>query len=62
MLRSALLAAARAGGAEVEAELATRLGKLDRARSQLYQSEILQENMRLKALAEIYTMHSFALL
>ena len=36
--------------------------KLDRARSRLYRSEILQENMRLKALAEIYTMHSFALL
>ena len=30
------------------------------ASSRLYQSEILQENMRLKALAEIYTMHSFA--
>ena len=25
-----------------------------------YRSQILQENMRLKALAEIYTMHSFA--
>ena len=37
-----------------------RSGKLDRARSRLYRSEILQENMRLKALAEIYTMHSFA--
>ena len=35
-------------------------GKLDRARSRLYRSQILQENMRLKALAEIYTMHSFA--
>ena len=32
------------------------------ARYRLYQSQILQENMRLKALAEIYTMHSFALL
>ena len=31
-----------------------------RARSRLYRNEILQENMRLKALAEIYTMHSFA--
>ena len=39
-----------------------RQGTLDRARSRLYRSEILQENMRLKALAEIYTMHSFALL
>ena len=35
-------------------------GKLYRARSRLYRSQILQENMRLKALAEIYTMHSFA--
>ena len=26
----------------------------------LYRSQILQKNMRLKALAEIYTMHSFA--
>ena len=26
----------------------------------LYRSEILQENVRLKALAEIYKMHSFA--
>ena len=30
------------------------------ARSRLYQNEILQESMRLKALAEIYIMHSFA--
>ena len=30
------------------------------ARSRLYQSQILQVNMRWKALAEIYTMHSFA--
>ena len=35
-------------------------GKLDRARSRLYRGQILQENMRLKALAEIYAMHSFA--
>ena len=35
-------------------------GKLDRARSRLYRGQILQVNMRLKALAEIYTMHSFA--
>ncbi len=34
--------------------------KLDRARSRLYRRQILQENMRLKALAEIYPMHSFA--
>ena len=37
-----------------------RSGKLYRARSRLYRNEILQENVRLKALAEIYTMHSFA--
>ena len=37
-----------------------RACKLNRARSQLYRSQILQENMRWKALAEIYTMHSFA--
>ena len=36
------------------------LTKLDRARSRLYRSQILQANMRLKALVEIYTMHSFA--
>ena len=35
-------------------------GKLWRARSRLYQSQILQVNMRLKALAEIYTIRSFA--
>ena len=34
--------------------------QLERARSRLYRSQILQQNMRLKALAEIYTMHSFA--
>ena len=33
-----------------------------RARSRLYRNELLQVNMRWKALAEIYTMHSFALL
>ena len=37
-----------------------RLGKLYRARSRLCRRQILQVNMRLKALAEIYTMHSFA--
>merc|ERR1712118_96852 len=31
-----------------------------RARSRLYRSQILQVNTRWKALAEIYTMHSFA--
>ena len=38
----------------------TGCGKLHRARSRLYRNEILQVDMRLKALAEIYTMHSFA--
>ena len=37
-----------------------RACKLNRARSQLYRSQVLQENMRWKALAEIYTLHSFA--
>ena len=37
-----------------------RVGKLYRARSRLYRSQILQVNLRWKALAEIYTMHSFA--
>ena len=37
-----------------------RAGKLYKARSRLYRSQILQENTRWKALAEIYTMHSFA--
>ena len=39
-----------------------RSGKLDRARSRLHRSQMLQVNMRLKALAEIYTKHSFALI
>ena len=38
----------------------TRSGKLDRPRSRLYRSQMLQANMRSKALAEIYTMHSSA--
>ena len=37
-------------------------GKLWRARSRLYRSQILQINTRWKALAEIYTMHSNGLL
>ena len=37
-----------------------RSAKLWRARSRLHRSQILQVNMRLKALVEIYTMHSFA--
>ena len=35
-----------------------RSGKLDRARSRLYRGQMLEVNMRLKALAEIYTIHS----
>ena len=37
-----------------------RAGKLYKARSRLYRSQSLQVNTRWKALAEIYTMHSFA--
>ena len=54
---------ARVRGAEAHAHLARSHSSdqhLRRARSRLYRSEILQENMRWKALAEIYTMHSFA--
>ena len=53
-------AAVEGGGRRTYAAMA--LDGLDRARSRLYRSQILQVNMRLKALAEIYTMHSFALL
>ena len=37
-----------------------RTCELHRARSRLYRRQILQVNTRWKALAEIYTMHSFA--
>ena len=37
-----------------------RTCELRRARSRLYRSQMLQVNTRWKALAEIYTMHSFA--
>ena len=37
-----------------------RAGNLYNARSRLYRSQLLQVNMRWKALAEIYIMHSFA--
>ena len=40
--------------------LRARTYELIRARSRLYRSQILQVNTRWKALAEIYTMHSFA--
>jgi len=53
-------AAGVAAAGKAWAQLATGCGKLYRARSRLYRNEILQENMRLKALAEIYIMHSFA--
>ena len=49
------------GHAHLRGEVGMRiLTKLDRTRSRLYRSQILQVTMRLKALAEIYTMHSFA--
>ena len=54
----ALLAALLAGACLREPGLG--LLQIYRARSRLYRNQILQENMRLKALAEIYTMHSFA--
>ena len=41
-------------------ELQKSKNELIRARSRLYRSQILQVNTRWKALAEIYTMHSFA--
>ena len=41
-------------------ESTRRAGKLYKARSRLYRSQILQVNTRWKALAEIYTMPSFA--
>ena len=37
-----------------------RTSEPHRARSRLYRSQILQVNTRWKALAEIYTLHSFA--
>ena len=37
-----------------------RTYKFIRARSRLYRSQMLQANTRWKALAEMYTMHSFA--
>ena len=60
-----------AGGVSVHHRVRLGLAKLGKladfanfwqARSRLYRNEILQVNMRSKALAEIYTMHSFALL
>ena len=37
-----------------------KIKEIKQARSRLYRSQILQVNTRWKALAEIYTMHSFA--
>ena len=37
-----------------------RAGKLSKARSRLYRSQILQVNTHVKAVAEISTIHSFA--
>ena len=52
---------------QVMKQLRTRLNielnfppKLQGARSRLYRRRFLQVNTRWKALAEIYTMHSFA--
>ena len=53
----------RAGGAAVRSEVNIELNfppKLRGARSRLYRRRFLQVNTRWKALAEIYTMHSFA--
>ena len=72
--RRAALADGRAGeaaGARLQRHLPTiQFGKIHKfchllpnfrsARSRLYRSQILQVGMRWKALAEIYTMHSFA--
>ena len=51
-----------AGWAEYTSRHRGGSGKFCRARSRLYRSQIWQVNMRLKVVAEIYTMHSFALL
>ena len=51
---------AAALGADLRRLLQRNLPLVRRAGSQLYRSQILQENMRWKALAEIYTMHSFS--
>ena len=51
-----------APGLRWSGHVVTGCGKLYKARSRLYRSQISQVNMRWKALAEIYTMHSFALL
>ena len=52
---------ARPPGADAADEVrSSGSDKLYRARSRLYRSQILQVNMRWKALVEIYTMHSFA--
>ena len=58
-LRMSAFAKAQAWECRVRSGSA-RSDKLDRARSRLYRLQILQENTRLKALAEIYTTHSFA--
>ena len=47
---------------KVSARRGTEPFELCRARSRLYRNEILKENTRWKALAEIFTMHSFTLL
>ena len=48
------------GTAEDDRIPGSRVPELYRARSLLYRSQILQEHVRWKALAGIYTMHPFA--
>ena len=58
-LRVLVAAAEVLGGARLLHESEGVGQTLCRARSRLYRSQFLQENMRLKALAEIYTTHFF---
>ena len=63
-MRQELAGAQSVGKLAVEKETwgicTRRAGKLNKARYRLYRSQMLQVNMRWKALAEIYTLHSFA--
>ena len=47
-------------GARRECVIVVCFSEFHRARSRLYRSQVLQVNTHWKALAEIYTMHSFA--
>ena len=60
MVYGSCLVLVRAAATITTTSAVTGSDKLQRARSRLYRSQILQVNMRLKALVEIYTMHSFA--